>query len=488
MTKLKLNKSILQNTNFSVEMKVSQLPEKVVQIGTGVLLRGLIDMVIDQANKKGVFNGRVVIIKSTASNEGETKAFKEQDGLFTVGVRGAENGEVINYDYINASISRVLIAKTEWDQVLSLAQDSEITIVVSNTTESGLTYESERLGDKCPNSYTGKLCAFLYQRYQTFNGDLSKGLVILPTELLSHNGDIVKNNILKMIDENGLSDGFKTWVTSANHFCSTLVDRIVPGRPDQATNEVWEQKLSYSDDLKMLAEPFGLWAIEGDEHIKSVCSFYSVNHEVKIVEDISIFKELKLRLLNATHSALTAKAILEGFNTVYEAMTDDAFFAYAKSMMLEEIAASIPYEIVDEAKTKFAIQVLDRFSNPFIKHFWREIAFNYTNKIRIRILPLIEKYYDNYGQYPSKLLSGIAAYLTLYQKAQKNDEGYHVVFANDIIKINDEHANFIMDSLHSDQLLYHKLTTIFANKSLWEKDLSIMPGFVSQIEKLSNLN
>src|SRR5687767_7350536 len=165
---------------------VFDLPEKVLQFGTGVLLRGLPDYFIDKANRKGVFNGRVVIVKSTS--HGDTSAFDNQDGLFTHCIRGLENGKKVEENIINASVSRVLNATTEWEKILKCAHNEEMRIIISNTTEVGIQLVHDDIRKHPPVSYPGKLLAFLYERYQAFNGSDSSGMVIVPTELIPDNG------------------------------------------------------------------------------------------------------------------------------------------------------------------------------------------------------------------------------------------------------------------------------------------------------------
>src|SRR6185436_11389404 len=112
---------------------VFDLPEKVLQFGTGVLLRGLPDYFIDKANRKGIFNGRIVVVKSTSTPGAD--AFAKQDGLYTICVRGLENGHTIEENIINSSISRVLSAAEEWSTILACAHNPEMQLIVSNTTE-----------------------------------------------------------------------------------------------------------------------------------------------------------------------------------------------------------------------------------------------------------------------------------------------------------------------------------------------------------------
>jgi tagaturonate reductase len=470
-----LNTSYLVNNSLDKEIAIQNLPTKVIQFGTGVLLRGLIDDIIHNANLQGIFNGRVALIKSTDGNPQEVQSFEEQDYLFTNGVRGIENGETINFDYINSSISALLSAKSKWNEVIQFGLSDDLEIIVSNTTESGLTYVEEQITEECPMSFSGKLCSMLYQRFL----NSKKGLIIIPTELLSDNGEIVKTNILKLITHNNLGEDFYSWIVKENKFCSSLVDRIVPGRPDAQAEVEWNDKLGYTDHLKFISEPFGLWAIKGDQSVKDVCSFYQCNEEVKIEEDINIYKELKLRLLNATHSSLTAYAILSGFSTVFEAMSDQSFKQYAEDLMAEEIGPGIPYEIDQNIKTTFAASVIDRFSNPFLKHYWKDIAFNYTNKIGIRIVPVIVNYYQKNGELPVKLVEGIANYLSLYSQAKKTEEGYFVTVGNMTFKLNDEHVEIVISAINQQET---GLAKIFGNTTLWGANLAEIPGFVSHTQ------
>ncbi len=470
-----LNTSYLLNNSLDKEIAIQKLPTKVIQFGTGVLLRGLIDDIIHNANLQGIFNGRVALIKSTDGNPQEVQAFEDQDYLFTNGVRGIENGETINFDYINSSVSALLSAKSQWNEVIQLGLSEDLEIIVSNTTESGLTYVEEQITEECPMSFSGKLCSMLYQRFL----NSKKGLIIIPTELLSDNGEIVKTNILKLITHNNLGEDFYSWIVKENKFCSSLVDRIVPGRPDAQAEVEWNDKLGYTDHLKFISEPFGLWAIKGDQSVKDVCSFYQCNEEVKIEEDINIYKELKLRLLNATHSSLTAYAILSGFSTVFEAMSDQSFKQYAEDLMGEEIGPGIPYEIDQNIKTTFAASVIDRFSNPFLKHYWKDIAFNYTNKIGIRIVPVILNYYQKNGELPVKLVEGIANYLSLYSQAKKTEEGYFVTVSNMTFKLNDEHVEIVISAINQQET---GLAKIFGNTTLWGANLAEIPGFVSHTQ------
>src|SRR5258707_1771578 len=108
------------------DKKIFDLPEKVLQFGTGVLLRGLPDYFIDKANRQGIFNGRIVVIKSTDS--GDAGLFDRQDGLYTLCIRGIENGKKTEENIICSAISRVLSAKDQWQEILRCAHDPDMQI------------------------------------------------------------------------------------------------------------------------------------------------------------------------------------------------------------------------------------------------------------------------------------------------------------------------------------------------------------------------
>ena len=281
------------------DSKLLELPEKVLQFGTGVLLRGLPDYFIDKANCQGIFNGRVVVVKSTDSDSTE---FDKQDGLYTICIRGIENRKTIQENVISASISRVLSAKSDWKRILECAHNPEMKIIISNTTEVGIQLVQDNITSEPPVSFPGKLLAFLYERFKAFNGSAASGMVIIPTELITDNGSKLESIVLELAHRNNIDFKFIEWLENHNSFCNSLVDRIVPGKPNDEETKRLEITLGYKDELLTMSEVFRLWAIEGDEKIKETLSFGKTDKGIVIVPDITLFKELKLRLLNGTHT------------------------------------------------------------------------------------------------------------------------------------------------------------------------------------------
>lgn len=389
---------------------VLDLPEKVLQFGTGVLLRALPDFYIDLANKAGKFNGRVVMVKSTTSPI--ESAFQLQNGLFTHVLSGIKDGREYEELHVNASISRVLHAIQEWDEVLKIAKSPDLEVIISNTTEVGIVYVEEKISGSVPSSFPAKLLAVLYHRFLHFKGDREKGLIILPTELIDHNAEQLKTILDQLAQYNELSQDFLVWLNQANHFCNTLVDRIVPGKLNDAAQRDVEVKLGYRDELMIMSEPFGLWAIASKNPVvASRLDFINPSIGCLLVDDVHVYKELKLRLLNATHSFCCSYAIQLGFTYVREAMQDKEFNLFVKSLIgeIKSVLLTNP-SISSQLADDFANSVIDRFSNPYIDHQWKSISLHYSTKIKVRCLPIFKKAIEIGDKGYKHMLTGLEAY------------------------------------------------------------------------------
>jgi tagaturonate reductase len=445
---------------------IFSLPERVLQFGTGVLLRGLPDYFIDKANRQGIFKGRVVVVKSTDS--GDAGAFDRQDGLYTLCMRGIEDGRKVEENIVCSAISRVLSARDQWQDILELAHQSQMQIIVSNTTEVGIQLVEEDIRGRTPASFPGKLLAFLYERYTVFSGNAESGMIIVPTELIVDNGKKLADIVRKLAVYNKLEEGFVNWLDQHCRFCSSLVDRIVPGKPDAATLQQLQHDLGYTDDLLAISEVYRLWAIEGDEKVRSVLSFAAADAGVIIAPDIEIYRELKLRLLNGTHTLSCGLAVLAGFPTVKSAMDDPTFSAFVADLMLKEIAPNIPYDLPLAEARDFGLKVLDRFRNPHIQHQWISITMQYSSKIKMRIVPVLLKHYQ--PEPPPHIVLGFAAYL-LFMRGQSGP-------------VTDDRAAYFKDLWQKEPA--EVVAAALKDQSLWGVDLAEVPGFEAAVRESLN--
>jgi tagaturonate reductase len=462
--------------------KLFALPEKVLQFGTGVLLRGLPGYFIDKANRNGIFNGRIVVVKSTS--KGGTDTFTQQDGLYTLCVRGIVNDKPVEEMIINSSISRVLSAAGEWNKILQCARNPGMRIIISNTTEAGIVLSNDTIHTTPPFSFPGKLLAFLYERYKAFKGDEESGMVIVPTELISNNGEKLRSVILELATMNKADDAFIHWLQTANHFCNSLVDRIVPGKLPDADMKATQERSGYTDDLMIMAEPFCLWAIEcADEKVKQSLSFARADERVVLAADIEKFRELKLRLLNGTHTFSCGLAFLAGFDTVKEALHNEEMSSFIRELMLLEIAPALDHKNISytEAIT-FANQVMDRFRNPFLEHKWLSISLHYTSKMKVRNVSLLLRHYSQSGTIPVRMALGFAAYI-LFMKCKMGADGqYHGNLNGANYVVQDDTAAFFAAGWETND--GDAVTdTVLADKNVWDTDLTQLKGFAGTIKE-----
>ncbi|GAC1439048.1 MAG: tagaturonate reductase [Sediminibacterium sp.] len=457
------------------------LPEKVLQFGTGVLLRGLPDYFIDKANKQQVFNGRVVVVKSTGN--GGTDAFDLQDGLYTLLERGFEEGNRTERTGINASISRVLSAATQWEEVLACAANPAMQVIISNTTEVGIALvaaDAQTTG--VPVSFPGKLFHFLLQRYEVFQGSKESGMVIIPTELITDNGPKLKAILLELARLKSTPDAFIDWLDTANDCCSSLVDRIVPGKLSKEGAAAAAKELGYQDDLLIMSECYRLWAIETvSERTRQILSFSKTDTGLVLAPDIDKFRELKLRLLNGTHTFSCGLACLAGFSTVKEAMQDALFAAFINNIMLQEIVPQVvSREITAAEANAFALQVIDRFRNPYLDHLWLNITVQYTSKMAMRNVPLLQKHYAAGKEVPEWMALGFAAYI-LFMASNKTANGQYEGQINGIpYPIQDDKAA-VLSRHWNEQGEERVVLAVLRDTTLWGTDLAQYPGFANAV-------
>ena len=480
-------KNISQDSGINLPSEnIFDLPEKVLQFGTGVLLRGLPDYFIDKANRAGIFNGRIVVVKSTDS--GDSGAFDKQDCLYTICVRGIENGKKVEEDIVNSSISRVISARYEWGKILQCARNPDMQLIISNTTEVGITFVKDDISQSPPISFPGKLLSFLYERFKAFGGSDESGMVIVPTELIPDNGKKLESIVLELAHLNGLEESFMDWLENSNYFCNSLVDRIVPGAPASADKAIIEDRLKYRDDLLIMAEVYRLWAIESSsEKVKSVLSFSKVDQGVAIAPDITKFRELKLRLLNGTHTLSCALAILAGYVTVKETMEDKDITGYMHRLMTDDIIPAITASyITKEEASQFALQVLDRFRNPFIEHKWLSISVQYSSKMKMRNLPVLMEFYERYQSVPECVVLGFAAYL-LFMRVENEGNIYKGKINGSVYTNQDDKAGYFC-KVWQQTPMADLVEKVLHEESLWGTDLTELKGFADAVNnKLSAL-
>ncbi|MFL6555426.1 MAG: tagaturonate reductase, partial [Bacillus sp. (in: firmicutes)] len=308
----------MEQLNKDLVKDFQTYPEKVLQFGEGNFLRAFVDWQIDVMNKKANFNGSVVVVQPRGFEKVEK--LNEQDGLYTLYLQGMKEGKAVKEHTTITSISRGLNLFTQYDQYLALASNPDLRFIFSNTTEAGIAFdENDRLEDRPQKSFPGKLTAFLYQRYNAFQGDRDKGFIIIPCELIDQSGEKLKQIILKYAERWHLGEGFANWIEEGNTFCSSLVDRIVPGYPRDSIEEITEE-LGYKDNLVVVGEQYHQWVIEGPQSIREEFPAHLAGLNTLVVDDLTPYRTRKVCILNGAHTSMTPVSYLYGQDTVAEAV------------------------------------------------------------------------------------------------------------------------------------------------------------------------
>ncbi len=458
------------------------LPERVIQFGEGNFLRAFVDWMFHRLNEKGLFNGRVVVVQPL--REGLVSVLNEQDGLYTLILRGLQDGEAAETAEIIGSISRGLDPYTDWDGCLRCAENPEIEFVVSNTTEAGIVYDpGDSLQNRPPRSFPGKLAAYLYHRFRHFQGERGKGMVMIPCELIDGNGDSLKQALLRLAGDWKLPPGFKTWIEESCTFLNTLVDRVVTGYPEDEIGALSE-RLGYRDRLLDTGELFHLWVIEGPPELAARLPFTEAGLNVIWTGDLSPYRTRKVRILNGAHTAAAPAAFLYGLETVGEMVAHPLLGPYTRQVIHDEIIPSIDLErgMLEE----FAAAVLERFQNPFIKHYLSGILLNSVSKYATRVLPSLEGYLEKNGRLPERLCFSMAALIYLYRGRAGGDRMECRRGKGPYVIRDDPGALAFFSDLWaacdctpgSLGLLVRKA---LGGAALWGRDLNEIPGFAAGV-------
>ena len=417
------------------------MKERMIQFGEGGFLRGFADWMLQIANEKKVFDGKVVVVQPI--EKGMCDMLTAQGCVYTHLCRGAEGVDVKKIDVI----SRCVKPYDDFDAYMALAQNPDFRFVISNTTEAGIAFvETDKLTDRPASSFPGKLTQLLKARY---DAGLS-GFVFLPCELIDKNGENLKKCVLQYADLWGLGDGFKAWIEKDNIFCNTLVDRINTGYPKDERIEV-----GFDDKMINTSEYFHLWVIEGYNGLFDEIPFDKCGLNVIVTDNLEMYRTRKVRILNGAHTSFVPYALLEGFDTVKSCIDDEKMLAYIRKCVFEEIIPTL--DLPREELVEYAENVITRFSNPYIRHMLISIALNSVSKFKVRVLPSILEYIKRYGKMPETLIFSFAKLIDFYMTDMTNDDPSVTAF---------------MKSATVGEIL--------ANEKLWGEDLSFLESEVAK--------
>ena len=482
----KLNYSVLEKSGYTGYI-LKDAPEKVMQFGEGNFLRAFVNYWFDVSNEKAGWNGKCVLVQPIA--QGLTQLINEQEGLYTLYLRGTENGQKVDRKRVISSVSRCInpYEAEGFASMMELAVSDDLEYVVSNTTEAGIVYDPACNQNDMPcASFPGKLTQVLYKRWQAGKG----GLVILSCELIDNNGKELQKCVNQYVEQWGLEEAFKNYVNQECTFCSTLVDRIVPGRiRDAAEEAALEEVNGYTDPLMDVGEVFGVWNIEGPAWLEEKLPFKAAGVNCIVVPDVTPYKKRKVRILNGAHTGFVLGAYLGGYDIVRDCMHDDKVLGFMNKMLFDEILPVLP--LAKEDVESFAAAVQDRFNNPFINHELMSISLNSTSKWRARNMPSFLEYIEKFGKLPTCLTMSFAAYIAFFSSDIQSLEDNGLVCrrpkGNTYVCSDDRWAlEFYYD--HRNDSVEDLVSAVMKNEQMWGMDLTTVPGFyAATVENLKKI-
>ena len=459
-----------------ISKKLFNKPErkvKIMQFGEGNFLRAFVEWIIQDLNDKGAIDASVAVVQPMPF--GRVEELAKQDGLYTLRLEGIDNGKNVKKSQVIDVIGDCINPFTQYDKFLKYGESEDLEVIISNTTEAGIAVDpTDTDFSVCPKSYPGKLLALLKRRYDHFKGDKNKGLAIIPCELIDDNGDELYRCLTELAKINKMDEKFIKWLQTANHFTSTLVDRIVPGYPKNEIEDI-QKETGYIDNNVVKGEIFHLWVLKKEPLVQKYLPADKTGLNVIFADDIHPYKQRKVKILNGSHTALVPVAYLCGIDTVGESMNDKTISKYVHDFVFDEVNPTI--NLPQDQMVAFANSVIERYRNPYIRHELMSIALNSTTKFKTRLLPTLLDYVKIKGKLPAHLLFSYAAIIEFHKGKRGNED----------IALNDDPAYLAKwKSLWADfDGNYEKLAkAVLGWKEAWDMDMNtIHPDICKTVAK-----
>ena len=368
---------------------------KILQFGEGNFLRCFIDWMVQKMNDRAGFDGQVQIIQPIGDELCvPSQILNARGGKYHTCLRGVIGGKTVEEIEEISSVKGVDLAAN----LEKYATLPSLRFVVSNTTEAGIQYV------KGENTFPAKVLRLLKARHAAG----LPGLVFIPCELIEHNGDNLKKCVLQHLAD-APDAALEAYVRNDCVFCSTLVDRIVAGRPDPESAARYEKQLGERDEVLVCGEPFHFFVIETPTgfDLERELPLRKAGVNVVYTPDMQPYRTRKVRFLNATHTTMVYLGLEKGFTEVAQCIADPEFNAFVRQVVFDEIFPTV--DLPDAEKKEYAESVLERFANPFAHHQLKSIALNTIAKWKTRCLPVVCDYYRLNGKLPEAMMKGYEA-------------------------------------------------------------------------------
>jgi tagaturonate reductase len=445
----------------------NQYPVKILQFGSGNFLRGFADWMVQVANEKTGFNAGISVVQDISN----ANTLHQQEGVYTVILKGIREEEFINRQYKIDIIQRVVNPNDDFESFLNEALNPDLQFIISNTPEAeGAFNGKDALVSSVASTFAGKLTQLLFNR---FKNKLDTSLLILPTEPYEENGTMLKANVQKYCTHWQLSSDFSVWLSTRVTFCNTLVDRTISGFPQKSRENMFAE-LGYADELIVEGEWFHLWVIEGPRWMEEVLPLKKAGLNVIYTNDLAPYHLRKVRILNGAHTCLAYVGLLAGLQTVHESIDHPVVGRYIKRMIYDDIVPGIPADILE--LEKYAGEVIDRFRNPAMDHQLVSMSVDSFSKFRKYVLPSLLEQVNKSGVANDRFAYSLAALIFYYHPLHET-----------IRESGNETADFISfmrnvweDRDYSIKGMEERCRKVLGSIKWWGMDLTNVPHLVKR--------
>lgn len=382
----------------------------VLHIGAGNFHRGHQAVYFDDLLETDLRWG---IVGVSMRSKGTRDRLISQDCLYTL---CEKNGNESRHRVIG-SILDLLVLSESREEILKLGVSRDISCITLTVTENGYCHTSS--GDlnwqhpeithdlehpDSPISVPGLLVSLLEARKRADGGPIN----LISCDNLSGNGRVLRAVVSQLAEH--FSPDLAQWIGQNVAFPNTMVDRIVPATTDDDIEAFAEQH--FRDSALINTEEFTQWVVE-DSLVGNAPPLSGVG--VLLTPDVAAFETMKLRFLNATHSALAYLGLLRGYEFIHEALDDPSLKSFATALMSSEIApiTATPDEV---DINQYQQSVLTRFSNAAVPYKTAQVATNGSLKLPQRIFPTIERHLQT-GEIPRRLCVVVAGWLACLEDA-----------------------------------------------------------------------
>lgn len=351
--------------------------QPILQFGTSRFLQAHVDLFVSEAAERGEALGGITVVQSTGNPAStmRTQALARAEG-FDVVVRGLSDGQPVESRKTCRSVREAFHAADDWTAVRARAR-GPVQVIVSNTGDGGWALAPEDAaglladGATAPASFPAKLLVLLHDRWQARPG---AELTLLPCELVSRNGDALRELVVALARAWQCAPAFVDWLQTQPVWGNSLVDRIV--------SEALEP-------VGAVAEPYALWAVESQPRLQLPCR----HPDIILTDDLARYERLKLFLLNLGHTLLAEgwlTARLAADMTVRQAMHEPTLRNPLEQAWEQEVLPVFEALGQGEEARDYLAVLRDRLLNPFLAHRLADIAQNHVLKKARRLQPVVD--------------------------------------------------------------------------------------------------